>query len=183
MTQTDLLDPFIMIDEKRDMHVVEAWRGRLIISSVVRNRLGQCPLCHSSIQDRKVTLFNELIDVLYHVYCWCGKNKVHEFKTSDIKHMLDKNCYARFGDLVRFGGLIYRPKNDDNESEKAWFGINMGRAKEFFAGQREIPLQITLNQMTNEILESNYAKVNDFPSLAELINEQGLYDYELDLIN
>lgn len=91
---------------------------------------------------------------------------------------LGKSDYARFGDLVRFGGLVYKPKDKGGETRKALFGINMARAKEFFSGTREIPVQITLNQITGEIIDSHYVKVNDFPSLSKFIKANGLYDYE-----
>lgn len=144
----------------------------------LRNRVGNCQLCGQNIKDRTVTLYRGLIDALYEIYCWCGQKRVHEFRTKDIKHMLGKNEYARFGDLVRFGGIVYKPKTEDKKSEKAYFGINMARAKEFFAGQREIPLQITLNQLTNEIIDAHYVTVKDFPDLVQLLNEKGLYDYQ-----
>jgi len=54
----------------------------------------------------------------------------------------------------------------------------MGRAKEFFAGARQIPVQITLNQITNEIVDAHYVSIKDFPSLNSLITAEGLYDYE-----
>jgi len=92
--------------------------------------------------------------------------------------MLCKNNYARFGDLVRFGGIVYKTKDDDGNKVKAKYGLNMKRAKEFFSGQREIPVQITLNQITNEIIDSHYVKVNDFPTLNNLITAEGLYDYD-----
>lgn len=144
----------------------------------LRNNLKSCPLCHSNIADRNVSLYKELIDSLYQVYIWCGKNRRHEFETKEIIQFLGKSDYARFGDLVRFGGLVYKPKDKGGETRKALFGINMARAKEFFSGTREIPVQITLNQITGEIIDSHYVKVNDFPSLSKFIKANGLYDYE-----
>ncbi len=143
-----------------------------------RNELKHCPICNGNIADRQVALFQELILALYKVYCWCGEKRKHEFETHEILHLLGKNEYARFGDLVRFGGIVYKPKDDTGNSRKAWFGINMARAKEFFNGDREIPVQITLNQITNEIIESKYVKVNEIPQLMTYLGEHGLYDYE-----
>ena len=145
---------------------------------LLRNTLKSCPLCHSNIADRNVSLYKELIDSLYQIYIWCGKNKKHEFETKEITGYLDKNNYARFGDLVRFGGLVYKPKDSKGETRKAWFGLNMKRTKEFFAGIREIPAQITLNQITGEIIDSHYVKIGDFPVLSNFIKANGLYDYE-----
>lgn len=143
-----------------------------------RNEMGRCPYCNGSIKDRKVALYKALIDSLYKIYCWCGKNKRHEFETKDIRQFLGKIEYTRFGDLVRFGGLVYKPKVDGH-SKKALYGINMARAKEFFAGTRDIPLQITLDQITGEIIDEVRCKVSDFPELSLYLKENGAYDYEM----
>lgn len=143
-----------------------------------RNEIGRCPYCNANIKDRLASMHKGLVDALYQVYCWCGKNKKHEFHTKDIKHLLGHTEYARFGDFVRFGGLVYKPKVD-GKSEKAFFGLNMARAKEFFAGQRDIPLQITLDQITGEIVNEVRGKVGDFPELSAFIKKNGLYDHEL----
>ena len=143
-----------------------------------RNKLKTCPICGSNIMDRRIALYKELINSLYQIYIWCGRNKRHEFTTKDIIPFLNKSNYARFGDLVRFGGLVYKPKNSEGNTQKAQFGLNMARAKEFFQGQRKIPVQIILNQITNEIIDAHYVSVKDFPSLINLITAEGLYDYE-----
>jgi hypothetical protein len=143
-----------------------------------RNEIEFCPVCGANIKDRTVSLYKGLIDALYKIYCWCGEKRRHEFETKEIKHMLGMNEYARFGDLIRFGGIVYKPEGENKTHEKAHFGINMGRARDFFKGEYKIPMQITLNQITNEIIEATYVKVSDFPELLELITEKGLYDYE-----
>lgn len=140
-----------------------------------RNEMERCPYCNGSIKDRKVALYKGLIDALYRVYVWCGKNKKHEFYTKEIKELLGKNEYNRFGDLVRFGGIVYKPKKY-GKSAKASFGINMIRAKEFFKGERDIPLQIVLDQISGEIISEVRGKVGDFPELSAFINQNGLYD-------
>jgi len=142
-----------------------------------RNQLKRCPFCNSCIEDRKVALYKELIDALYKVYCYLGQKRKHDFEMKEIRHLLGRNEYARFGDLVRFGGIVYKPKVE-GMSEKALFGINMARAKEFFSGQRQIPLQITLDQISGEIIDEVRGSVGDFPELYTLINAKGLYDHE-----
>jgi len=144
-----------------------------------RNEMDRCPYCNASIKDRKVALYKGLIDSLYKVYCWCGEHRKHEFETKEIRHLLGRNEYARFGDLVRFGGLVYKPKIA-GESEKALFGINMARAKEFFRSERDIPLQIVLDQISGDIIHEVRGKVGDFPELSLLL-KNGVYDYEMDL--
>lgn len=156
---------------------ITALSKELEVNPWLRNHLKTCPLCHSNIADRNLALYKELIDALYQVYVWCGKGRRHEFETKEITQFLNKNNYARFGDLVRFGGIVYKPKDNEGHTRKAWFGINMGRAKEFFSGEREIPIQITINQITNEIIYSHYVKINHFPELHQFIKSDGLYDY------
>lgn len=146
-----------------------------------RNEVGNCPHCGSNIKDRKVSLYKELVNALYRVYCYCGEHGIHEFEMKNIKDMLGKNEYARFGDLVRFGGLVYRPKID-GDKRKALYGINMARAKEFFAGSRTIPVQIVLNQITNEIVSQTECHYHEFPSLLAFIKEHGLYDFEKNIL-
>lgn len=142
-----------------------------------RNEIGECPCCGQNIMDRKVSLYKELVNALYRVYCWCGEKGIHEFEMKQIKNMLGKNEYARFGDLVRFGGIVYRPKID-GEKRKAVYGINMERAREFFSGGRTIPVQIVLNQITNEIISQTECYYHEFPSLLAFIKENGLFDFE-----
>jgi hypothetical protein len=132
-------------------------RNEYFTNTCLRNEIGKCELC----------------DALYRVYKYCGKNQIHEFKMKDIRDLLGRNEYARFGDLVRFGGLVYKP-----EHVKASFGINMSRAKEFFYGLREIPIWIRINQLTGEIIDSKYVKIGDFPELKDLLTKDGLYKPE-----
>ena len=114
-----------------------------------RNEIKCCPLCNGNIEDRKVTIYKELIESLYRVYVWCGKQNIHEFEMKDVKHLLGRNEYARFGDLIRFGGLVYRPEmKDSGKTRKALYGINMERARDFYAGITPMPVQLTLNQIT-----------------------------------
>ena len=160
----------------KDANTIE-WKERLAWDSKLRNKLKRCPVCNHNVADRKVTLYRELISALYEVYKWCGQKECHEFMTKDIKHLLSKNNYARFGDLVRFGGIVYKPKDKESgESRKALFGLNMARAKEFFRGERKIPVQITINPITKEIVDSEYVTIGEFPSLVELLDKDGIYD-------
>ena len=137
-----------------------------------RNEIKSCPVCSGNIEDRKVAIYSELLTALYQVYVWCGKNGRHEFSMKDIRELLGRNEYARFGDLVRFGGLVYKPDG------KASYGLNMGRTKEFFNGQRSIPIQIVLNQITDEIVAATYVYVWQIRGLPELLDAEGGYDYK-----
>lgn len=142
-----------------------------------RNTIGHCPVCNANIKDRKVALYRGLINALYRAYVWCGRNSRHEFTMDDIKSTLTKSDYARFGDLIRFGGIVYRP-----EEGKGTYGINMKRAKAFFLGQYEIPVQITVDQITGETVAATYVSIAEFPEITKLLNEEGLYDHERTLV-
>lgn len=144
-----------------------------------RNDIGLCPCCNRNIKDRKIALFKGLMNALYQVYCWCGKENKHEFETKEIKHLLGKNEYARFGDLIRFGGILYKPESGTNN--KAHFGINMKRAKDFFHGKSQIPIQITIEQFTGKIVNEVRGSILDIPELYAFLNEDGMYDYEKDI--
>lgn len=135
-----------------------------------RNEMGVCPYCNGNIKDRVVSLYAELVGSLLAVYRWCGENKVHEFERKDIKHLLKTNEYARFGDFVRFGGLVYK--------KEGLYGLNMDRCKQFFNGEYTIPIQIVLDQITNEIVASTYKKVQEFKGLGDLLDSYGMYDYK-----
>ncbi len=146
-----------------------------------RNELKRCPFCNSGIEDRKITLYKGFIDALYKVYIYCGQHRTYRFEMKEIKHLLGKNEYARFGDIVRFGGIVYKPKEEDGHTRKAVYGMNMDRAKQFFEGTYQIPVQITIDQITGEKIDETLCSVDDFPSLVSLLREDGLYDYKKDV--
>lgn len=89
---------------------------------------------------------------------------------SDIKHLLGSTEYTRFGDLVRFGGLIYK-------HGKASYGVNLDRAKAFFRGESQIPLYIVVNQITNEVVEERRGYIYEIKNLKEWLHKENrLYD-------
>lgn len=141
-----------------------------------RNEIGQCPCCGQNIKDRQITLYKGLVMDFYKVYKWCGVFKRHEFDMKDIRHLLNRNSYARFGDLVWFGGIVYRPIK--NGPSKSHYGINMARAKEFFHGHKTIPGSIVINQLTNSIESRNPVHISQIKPLTTLITSEGLYDHE-----
>lgn len=144
-----------------------------------RNEIKKCPLCAGNIEDRVVTIFDELIVALYSVYQWCGKNARHEFKMADIRGLMGHNEYARFGDLIRWGGgLLYRPHDQDKRRPKGVYGMNMARAKEFFHGKRPMPSQGKLNQITGERTVLKESFIGEFPALSRLMTAEGVYDHE-----
>lgn len=147
-------------------------KNALATNNDYRNQTAFCPLCNGNIKDREIAIYTGLIKTLKAVYRYCLDHKIHEFETKDIKHLMDKNSYARFGDLVRFGGIIYKPE----DSRKAQFGINLERAGAFFRGEYEIPVSITINQITNEVIDRKMVNIKDIPDLREYLDDDGLYN-------
>jgi len=169
-------DKLIRIMERYGFSV---YKAKITQDSEMRAKTKQCPICRSNVKDRAISVYKELIEALYEVYKYCGKHRKHEFEMKDIKSLLGKNEYARFGDLVRFGGIVYKPKDADGNSRKAWYGLNMKRARAFFAGEYDIPAQIKINQITDETIEkSERLKIGHFENLKYFLDNYGLYDYE-----
>jgi excinuclease UvrABC ATPase subunit len=148
-----------------------------------RNELKKCPCCNGGIKDRKIIIYENLIESLYKVYQWCLKNKTNEFHMRDIREFLGKNEYARFGDLVRASGIIYKPKEKiEGKSMKALYGMNMERAKQFFTGKIPITMQMTINQINGEVIDTVPSYIVGFPALQDLLKKDGLYDTEKEII-
>ena len=150
-------------------------RSRIVSDGRFRNELGRCPVCNSNIKDRTVALYSELLRDLYRVYDWCLQKGVHEFKMSQVRHLIDKMSYARFGDLVRFGGVVYRPEVAIGIASKGKYGINMERAATFFRGDYQIPLYIVINPVTREVVDSHFVTVRDIPELARFLDAEGVF--------
>ena len=149
-----------------------------------RNEIKLCPFCNASVEDRVISIYEELVSQLYAIYRWCGQNKRHEFSMKDIRGLLDFNGYNRFNDLIRCSnGVLYRPEGETpvegkKRAKRGEYGINMARAKEFFTGKRSIHLQISLNQITHEKTVLKDVMVGQVPVLNKLLDSEGVYDWE-----
>ena len=135
-----------------------------------RNELKRCPICNSSIQDRTISLFKELIFDLYKVYKQCELRGNYYFTMKDIRHLLNKNTYARFSDICRFSGLVEKHK-------KNHYYINSTKCEQFFRGELEIPVEICINQITNQIVSQKSITVDKFPELRTMLTQDGFYKY------
>lgn len=140
-----------------------------------RNKLEYCPFCERRIADREESLYRELIVDLAKVYRWCGEHKRHEFEMSDIRHLLSKVNYTRFGNLDHYGGIVYKP-DKTGPKNKGDFGIHMARAKEFFEGTRDIPIKRTVSLITGQTIAEVRGYVFDIPRLVDFLDENGIYD-------
>ena len=145
----------------------QEWRQGVIEK---RNSIKRCPVCGSNIQDRTVALFKELIFDLYKVYRQCELRNNYYFTMKDIRHLLNKNTYARFSDLCRFSGLVEKHK-------KNYYYLNSTKCEQFFKGELEIPVEITINQITNKIVSQKSITVEKFPELRTMLTQDGFYKY------
>lgn len=133
-----------------------------------------CETCGQTISWRKISLYRGLLNTLWRVYKWAEKNN-HEFTRKEIKHLFqDENDTARFGDLIMFGGLVYRPEG----KERGYYGLNMNRCDDFFAKKYQIPLDIWKDPVTGNLQKENYVTIDEIPSLMHYLNDQEQYIVE-----
>lgn len=128
-----------------------------------------CPTCGHIISQREISLYKGIMITLWKVFAWCKKNNRHEFERKDIKHLFTtENDTARFGDLVLFGGLVYKNK-------KASYGLNIERCEQFFLNKIKIPTRGWKDPMTGKISFEDERSLSDFPELKNLLDEDQMY--------
>ena len=128
----------------------------------------RCPHCGSIIEERKISLFSGIVYTLKKVFQWARVNNQIEFQRKEVKFLIETdNEIARFGDWIMFGGLVYRPSGKG----KGWYGLNMERIEQFFAGKYEIPMTIWKNPMTNELKKEDYVTIDKIPHLRKFLDE------------
>jgi hypothetical protein len=130
----------------------------------------RCPTCGRITSNREISLYRGIISALARVYQYVIKrNDGYCFTRKEVKHLFhNENDTARFGDLVMFGGLVFK-------KSKAHYGLNMERCINFFSGEYSIPTKIIKNSMTNELTFLDYKKIHEIPKLTELLDEYGFY--------
>lgn len=147
-----------------------------------RNAIEKCPFCDHTVSDRSVSIYAELVETMYRVYCWCGKERKHEFKVKEIRQFFDQKNFAshRWSDLIDCSNGILYPILDQEtkQRKKGVYGMNMARAREFFHGKRQVHMSITLNQITGEKMVIKDAYVHQIPALKAMLDSEGLYDHE-----
>lgn len=162
----------------RMFNAIEAAK-RLISEKDIAQRLGNCPCCTQKIGE-VITSYNDVtaVQTLYILVKWCSEHEVHEFKTGDVKHLLDHTQYANLNHLDRFGGIVYRPNNPKTGKpyRSTYYGINLTRAHEFFRNERKAPVQIVTNRITGERVASTEKLIRDFPGIGEFLDDDGSYD-------
>ena len=130
----------------------------------------RCPHCGSIVSKREIALYRGLITALFRVFKWVvQRNNGHTFTRKDIKHLLkNENDTARFGDLVMFGGLVYKPS-------KANYGLHMQRCEDFFRGNYKIPMRVWKDPLTGMLTPEDYKTIREIPSIMTLLDADGFY--------
>lgn len=127
-----------------------------------------CHSCGQTINNREISLFSGMVKALFEVAKWCKDNNQYEFTRKDIKHLLkDDGQIARFGDWVLFGGIVYK-------KGKGHYGINIDRARKFYANQLEIPI-VVLKSPKGDISPIKTGKILDVPNLSTFLDENLMF--------
>lgn len=131
-----------------------------------------CPMCGQSVNERKIQLTAEMVSMMLDVYKWCLENGKHEFERKEIKHLIKtETMTARFGDLVWFGGLMYK-------KEKGKWGMNMERTRGFFNKNFSIPTVVYLDPLTKEHEFAEEKWVHQVKGIKCFLDEHGEYIIE-----
>ena|SRR3990167_3734234 len=128
----------------------------------------KCPTCGHNVDKREILLYRGLVGALSRVYGFSISQGKHEFAMKEIRHLLGRNEYARFGDWVMFGGLVYK-------KEKASYGLNVERCKEFFQGKLAVPTKIWKDPVTGELEKLESKLIYEIPKLFAMLDSTGLY--------
>ena len=132
-----------------------------------------CPTCGQSTNEREIALFSGMIPPLLRVLQWCEQHNTNEFEYKNIKHLFgtDNNVHTRFHDWIHFGGILY--KRDVDGKTKGHYGMNMERARSFFAGRLSIVTRVWKNPLTGEYRkdEDSYRILHQIPHVSAFLNE------------
>jgi hypothetical protein len=139
----------------------------------------KCPICgvQHSPDIRVVTLYRGILQALFRVYQYVRRRGGgYLFTRKEINHLLagNANHTARFGDLVMFGGLVFKPE----KGSRAHYGLNMERCEAFFKGSYEIPMKVLKDPVTGAIEATEYKTIKDIPNILTLLDEEGFYKPE-----
>lgn len=124
-----------------------------------------CPTCGQSVNKRQIPFYKGMVDALWNVFQWCEKNGRHEFKKSEVKHLMDDVAISVFAYWRWFGGLVYNP-----DGVKGHYGLNMKRCEDFFAGRLAIPTEVWSDPLTHEIEANNPQTIEKIPTLGQFLD-------------
>lgn len=130
----------------------------------------RCLACGQVISKREIALYRGLLQTLFRVYKYVeSRGNGYLFTRKEIKHLFrNENDTARFGDLILFGGLVFK-------ESKAHYGLNLERCAAFFYGDLRIPTRIWKDPLTNELAPLDPMPARAFPDLKALLDSEGAY--------
>jgi hypothetical protein len=131
-------------------------------------RIERCDHCGSVVSKREIVIFKSLIYSLWTVYKRCIEMGINNFSMKEIRDLLGRNEYARFGDLVLFGHLV-------TKEGKARYRLNMELCEKFFANKLFIPIKILKDPVTGKIEIKDLGKIGDIPKLKDLLDKDQMY--------
>lgn len=137
----------------------------------------RCPCCGQKEKPewREIALYKGLVVALDQIYRWCKEKGIHEFRMADIRHLINQVDYSRLNDLVRIGGLLYRP---DGEAKRGYYGMNMERVHDFLSGKTTVPERVWKSSKGNGIRPEGSITARQVKGAAEYLDEQGIYKAE-----
>lgn len=113
-----------------------------------------------------------LVAALVIAYKWCKEKGRHEFKTGDIRHLLDHSQYCNFNNWIRLSsGMVYPGP------EKRVYGLNMERVEAFLRGEWMVH-DVTIDPITREQKNGPEYKINQVRGVMKLLDDQGIYQVE-----
>ena len=125
--------------------------------------------CGQSIALREIVLYTGLFNALGRVYgLISSRGAGYRFKMRDVRHLLGRTEYCRFGDLALSDGLVFK-------EGKAKYGLNLERCRDFFCGNLAVATRLWKNPVTGEISKEDYRTVGEIPKLREMLDSEGLY--------
>ena len=82
----------------------------------------RCPICGQNLAMREIMLYTSLFNALGRVYAMIRRRgSGYRFEMRDIRHLLGRNEYCRFGDLALSGGLVFKEeKAKSRRLGKCW---------------------------------------------------------------
>lgn len=132
----------------------------------------RCPTCGHIVENRVLHLNKTLVKALYRVWRWCEEKNRFEFERKEIAHLLlpSETMVASFGDLMYFGGLLYRPEH--NKRRGHW-AINRERAELFFSGKARLFTRVVIDRISNEIIEKTEPMhLKEVPDITEFLDSE-----------
>lgn len=130
----------------------------------------RCSECGRILAKREISLYKGIYRALGKVYKMCVEKKKHEFDMKEIREIIGgHNEYARFGDWVYFGGLVYK-------KGKSHYGINIPRVEDFFFKESKIAISGYKDPITKEFTPTRWGTKDDIPGLSQFLNAEGLYE-------